>query len=291
MLKNKRKALEFAGCMILSAVLLFIIYNFIPIVYSTNDDRMIAEIVSGQFTGKPEAYGIQMTYGFTWFLSVLYKIAGSFNWYGIALIGAQIVSFGAILYRLQSFTEKWFQKIVMVLLAVGAFLAVWMKVYVQLTYTTPAAFVGLAAIFWYATSKTDWKNILMTGILANIAFSIRPNIFYMLIPATGLVYLWKLIGKKDLKKLTIGAPFVILAVTAVLFAVNAGAYAKTGWKEFYDFFDVRTNVYDYYDLLPYNEYQELYEPYGISEEEFNMMRVYNYTVLDDLPKEFFPEYL
>lgn len=291
MLKNKRKALEFAGCMILSAVLFFIIYKFIPIVYSTNDDRMIAEIVSGQFTGKPEAYGIQMTYGFTWFLSVLYKIAGSFNWYGIALIGAQIVSFGAILYRLQSFTEKWFQKIVMVLLAVGAFLAVWMKVYVQLTYTTTAAFVGLAAIFWYATSKTDWKNILMTGILANIAFSIRPNIFYMLIPATGLVYLWKLIGKKDLKKLTIGAPFVILAVTAVLFVVNAGAYAKTGWKEFYDFFDVRTNVYDYYDLLPYNEYPELYEPYGISEEEFNMMRVYNYTVLDDLPKEFFPEYL
>ena len=97
MLKNKRKALEFAGSMILSAVLFFIIYKFIPIVYSTNDDRMIAEIVSGQFTGKPEAYGIQMTYGFTWFLSVLYKIAGSFNWYGIALIGAQIVSFGAIL--------------------------------------------------------------------------------------------------------------------------------------------------------------------------------------------------
>ena len=35
----------------------------------------------------------------------------------------------------------------------------------------------------------------------------------------------------------------------------------------------------------------LYEKYGISEEEFNMMRVYNYTVLDDLPKEFFPEYI
>ena len=291
MLEKKSKILEFAGNMCLSAVLFLIIYKFIPIVYSTNDDRMIAELVSGQFTGSPESYGIQMTYGFTWFLSKLYKIAGSFNWYGIALIGAQMFSFGAILYRLQSFSKKWIQKLVMVLLAVGAFLAVWMKVYVQLTYTTTAAFVGLAAIFWYATSKTKWQNLLMVGILANLAFSIRPNIFYMLIPATGLVYLWKLIGKKDLKKMTIVAPFMILAVTAVLFVVNAGAYAKTGWKEFYDFFDVRTNVYDYYDLLPYGEYPELYEPYGISEEEFNMMRVYNYTVLDDLPKEFFPEYL
>ena len=291
MLQNKRKAAEFAGSMLLSAVLFLIIYKFIPIVYSTNDDRMIAEIVSGQFTGTPESYGIQMTYGFTWFLSKLYEITRSFNWYGILLIGAQIFSFGTILYRLQSFSEKWVNKLLLIVTAVAAFLAVWLKVYVQLTYTTTAAFVGLAAIFWYATSKSDWKNVLMVGILANIAFSIRPNIFYMLIPATGLVYLWKLIGKKDLKKLTIGAPFMILAVTAVLFVVNAAAYSKEGWKQFYDFFDVRTNVYDYYDLLPYNEYLELYEPYGISEEEFNMIRVYNYTVLDDLPKEFFPEYI
>lgn len=287
----QRKNFEFIGSMILSAALFLIIYKFIPIVYSTNDDRMIAEIVSGQFTGTPESYGIQMTYGFTWFLSKLYEITRSFNWYGIVLICAQIFSFGAILYRLQSFSEKWQKKLLLVLAVIGVYLAVWLKVYVQLTYTTTAAFVGLAAIFWYAASKTDWKNILMVGVLANIAFSIRPNIFYMLIPATGLIYLWKLIGKKDLKKLTIGAPFIILVVTACLFVINAAAYSKEGWKEFREFFDVRTNVYDYYDLLPYGEYPELYEPYGISEEEYNMMRVYNYTVLGDLPKEFFPEYL
>ena len=291
MLKKNRKMLEFAGSMFLSAVLFLIIYKFIPIVYSTNDDRMIAELVSGQFTGTPESYGIQMTFCFTWFLSKLYEITRALNWYGIVLIAVQMFSFGAILYRIQSFSEKWPGKLVLMIMAIGAFVGIWLKVYVQLTYTTTAAFVGMAAIFWYATSKTGWKNILMVGILANIAFCIRPNIFYMLIPATGLVYLWKLIGKKDLKKLTIGAPFMILAVTAVLFVINAAAYSKEGWKEFRDFFDVRTNVYDYYDLLPYEEYPELYEPYGISEEEFNMMRVYDYTVLGDLPKEFFPEYL
>ncbi|MBO5159238.1 MAG: hypothetical protein J6B94_06580 [Lachnospiraceae bacterium] len=291
MLKKNRKMLEFAGSMFLSAVLFLIIYKFIPIVYSTNDDRMIAELVSGQFTGTPESYGIQMTFCFTWFLSKLYEITRALNWYGIVLIAVQMFSFGAILYRIQSFSEKWPGKLVLMIMAIGAFVGIWLKVYVQLTYTTTAAFMGMAAIFWYATSETDWKNILMVGILANIAFCIRPNIFYMLIPATGLVYLWKLIGKKDLKKLTIGAPFMILAVTAVLFVINAAAYSKEGWKEFRDFFDVRTNVYDYYDLLPYEEYPELYEPYGISEEEFNMMRVYDYTVLGDLPKEFFPEYL
>ena len=291
MLQNKRKVLEFAGSMALSVIVFLIIYKFIPIVYSTNDDRMIAEIVSGQFTGKPESYGIQMTYGFTWFLSKLYEITRSFNWYGIVLIGVQIFSFGAILYRIQSFAKKWQGKIYILTAAILLYLGLWFKVYVQLTYTTTAAFVGMAAIFWYATSETNWKNVLMTVLLANIAFCIRPNIFYMFVPATGLVYLWKMFGKKDFKKLTIAAPFIVLAVTAVLFVINAAAYSKDGWKEFRDFFDMRTNVYDYYDLRPYGENPELYEPYGISEEEFNMMRVYNYTVLGDLPKEFFPEYL
>ena len=291
MLQNKRKVFEFAGSMALSVIVFLIIYKFIPIVYSTNDDRMIAEIVSGQFTGKPESYGIQMTYGFTWFLSKLYEITRSFNWYGIVLIGVQIFSFGSILYRIQSFAKKWQGKIYLLTAAILLYVGFWLKVYVQLTYTTTAAFVGMAAIFWYATLKTNWKNILMTVLLANIAFCIRPNIFYMFVPATGLVYLWKMFGKKDFEKLTIAAPFVVLAVTAVLFLINAAAYSKDGWKEFRDFFDVRTNVYDYYDLRPYGENPELYEPYGISEEEFNMMRVYNYTVLGDLPKEFFPEYL
>lgn len=291
MLQNKRKVFEFAGSMALSVIVFLIIYKFIPIVYSTNDDRMIAEIVSGQFTGKPESYGIQMTYGFTWFLSKLYEFTRSFNWYGIVLIAVQIFSFGTILYRIQSFAKKWQGKSYLLAAATLLYVGLWLKVYVQLTYTTTAAFVGMAAIFWYATSKTNWKNVLMTVVLANIAFCIRPNIFYMFVPATGLVYLWKMFGKKDFKKLTIAAPFAVLAVTAVLFVINVAAYSKEGWKEFRDFFDVRTNVYDYYDLRPYGENPELYEPYGISEEEFNMMRVYNYTVLGDLPKEFFPEYL
>ena len=197
MLKKNRKMLEFAGSMFLSAVLFLIIYKFIPIVYSTNDDRMIAEIVSGQFTGTPESYGIQMTYGFTWFLSRLYMVTRSLNWYGIVLIGLQIFAFGTVLYRLASFCGTWQKKIFALAAAMAVYLTLLLKVYVQMTYTTTAAFIGFAAIFWYATSKADCKNLLMTGLLANLAFSIRPNVFYMLLPATGLIYLWKLMGKRN----------------------------------------------------------------------------------------------
>ena len=125
MLENKRKTLEFFGSMILSAILFLFIYKFIPIVYSTNDDRMIAEIISGQFTGTPESYAIQMTYGFTWLLSKLYLLTRSLNWYAIALIFMQILSFGAVLYRLQSFTKDWKKKLLVVVTAMAVFVAVW----------------------------------------------------------------------------------------------------------------------------------------------------------------------
>lgn len=289
--QKRRRMIEFAGSLFLSLAAFLLIYKWIPIVYSTNDDRMIAEIVSGKFTGTPESYGIQMTYGYTWFLSQLYRLVGSWNWYGILLIGVQIFSFGAVLYRLQSFCQRFRDKVVLLFTAVGIYLAAYLKVYVQLTYTTTAAFVGFAAIFWYASSKTDWKNVLMTGLLANLAFCIRPNVFYLLLPATGLIYLWKLMDKKDHKKLKVTAPFLILTVTLALFLTDHVAYEKEGWKEFREFFQTRTDIYDYYDLLPFEEYPELYEPYGITKEEYNLLRIYDYTVLEDIPKEFFPEYL
>lgn len=291
MLQKQRKIIEFSGSMILSAVVFLLIYKFIPIVYATNDDRMIAEIISGQFSGTPEAYAIQMSYGFTWFLSKLYEVTNDLNWYGIALLGTQILSFGSMLYRLQSFGKKWTEKLCILAASIGLFLALWLKVYVQMTYTSTAAFVGLAAIFWYATSKTNWKNCLMAGILANLAFCIRPNVFYMLVPATGLVYLWKIFGKKEQTKLTIAAPFLILAVTAGLFFVNSVAYAKPEWKEFMAFFDDRTQIYDYYDLADFEDHPELYEPYGIDKTEYDMIRVYNYTTMGEEPKTFFPEYI
>ena len=267
-MKKNRKALEFIKSMLASAFLFLIIYKWIPIVYSTNDDRMIAEIISGQFTGTPEPYAIQMTYGFTWFLSKLYEITRKINWYGVVLILSQIFSFGGILYRLQSFTENIWKKALLWLTAMGVFIAIWLKVFVQMTYTSTAAFVGLAAIFWYAASETKWKNGLMVGILANLAFSIRPNVFYMLLPATGLVYLWKLFGKKELDINTITMPFAILAVTACLFIVHMTAYSQTEWKAFMEFFNDRTDIYDFYDLASYEERPELYEPYGIDKTEY-----------------------
>lgn len=290
-IQNKKKLWESAGSMLLAAFLFMIIYKFIPVVFSTNDDRMIAEIVSGQYTGTPESHGIQMTFGFTLFLSRLYMLMRGFHWYGIVLIAVQIFSLGAVLYRVQSIFASWRKKAFVLSVAVGAYLALWLNVYVQMTYTTTAAFAGFAAMLWYALSDSKGRNVLMTGLLANLAFSIRPNVFYMLLPATGIIYLWKLFGRKELSKGTVVGPFAILAVTVILFAVDAAGYSAPEWKEFRQFFDERTKIYDYYGWEDYDAHPELYELYGISEEEYNMLKVYDYSVLGNLPKEFFPQYI
>ncbi len=279
------------GCMLLAVLVFAGIYKFIPIVYFTNDDRMIMEIVSGQFTGNPESYAIQMTYGMTWFLSKLYEMTDAFNWYGIVMIGLQMFAFGSVLYRLQSLCVSINKKILILSASVLAYLMLWVNVFVQLTYTTTAAFVGAAAIFWYAMSKDNPKNVFTTGLLANLAFCVRPNVFYMLLPAAGILWLFKITEKRKKSWLVYAAPFMMLAVTACLFCVDYTANQRSDWKEFREFFDDRTQIYDYYDLLPYEEHPELYEPYGISEEEYNLIRIYDYTILGDIPKEFFPNYI
>ncbi|MGN0334203.1 MAG: hypothetical protein ACI4DV_00880 [Lachnospiraceae bacterium] len=291
MVQNKKKCVEFLGCMLLSVILFAVIYRFIPIVYSTNDDRMIMEFVSGQFTGRPESCAIQMTFGFTWFLSRLYRLSGALNWYGIVLIGLQIFSYGAVLYRLQSRGKDRKKKVLILAAALLIYAALWVKVFVQMTYTTTAAFVGAAALLWYALSEDAPKNVLMTGLLAGLAFSVRPNVFYMLIPSAGIIWIWKITEKKRKSGLVFAAPFLMLAVIGGLFAVDYTANHQEGWKEFRKFFDERTQIYDFYDLLSYEEHPELYEPSGVTEDEYNMLRIYDYTVLGDLPQKFFPEYI
>lgn len=288
---KKKSIWEFLFCMMISVLLFAVIYKCMPIIFSTNDDRMIMEIVSGKFSGKPESYGIQMTFGLTWLMSRLYAIAGNLQWYVIILMSAQIFSFGTILYRLQSFQKNTVRKIEVIALAILVYLVLWSDVFTAMTYTSTAGFVGLAALFWYGSSKTNWKNLLMTAFLANLSFSIRPNIFYMLLPLAGIIYLWKIIWKEKKRKLTIWAPFLMLSITAVLFMTDACAYSVDGWKEFRTFFDQRTTIYDYYHYLPYTENKELYDSCGITEEEFYMLKIYDYTLLGDLPKEFFPKYI
>lgn len=291
MFQNKKRLWEFMGCFLLAVLVFMGIYHWIPAVYSTNDDRMIMELVSGQYTGKPEAYAIQMTFGFTWFLSKLYEITNSLNWYGILLIGIQIFSMGAILYGLQKKRKSGKQKFLILAGWLLVYLILWLQVFVQLTYTTTAAFAGAAAIFLYGISEDSWKDILVIGILVVLSFSIRPNVFYLMLPAAGVIWLSKIIGRKEKKKLTIAVPFLLLSVIGCLFLTDHYANRQGEWKEFREFFDDRTKIYDYYDLLPYDEHPELYDPYHISEEEYHVIRIYDYTLLGNKTKNFFPKYI
>ena len=70
--------------------------------YDLNDDVLMKEILSGNYTGVPEGHNIQMLWLISAAISLLYRIVRIAPWYGIFLCTCQ---FGALLLLLnRSFT-------------------------------------------------------------------------------------------------------------------------------------------------------------------------------------------
>ena len=62
--------------------------------YDLNDDVLMKEILSGNYTGVPEGHNIQMLWLISAAISLLYRIIRIAPWYGIFLCACQ---FGALL--------------------------------------------------------------------------------------------------------------------------------------------------------------------------------------------------
>ena len=65
--------------------------------YDLNDDVLMKEILSGNYTGVPEGHNIQMLWLISAAISLLYRIVRIAPWYGIFLCACQ---FGALLLLL-----------------------------------------------------------------------------------------------------------------------------------------------------------------------------------------------
>ena len=79
---------------------------FFDFYYDLNDDVLIKDIVSGAYTGIPDAHSIQMLYPVSFIISLLYRILPALPWLGIFLCGAQGVCFYLIAKRSLFFVKR-----------------------------------------------------------------------------------------------------------------------------------------------------------------------------------------
>lgn len=253
-------------------------------IFTMNDDRMLMEFLSGRYLGYPEAHSIYMNYPFTLLIASLYKVLPNYNWYSIILISIMFLCVMLVYVRcFQKFVDnkKWimfFIPIPILLFALG-------QNFIALTYSTVAATVGVTTLFWYGTSKGTKTDIIISGVLAALTWCIRDELLIMILPAAGLIWLFRdvLQDKTTIKKII--TPMFVALCVGICILCDSIAYSSVEWKEFNEYNKkVRTEIYDYqgeYYLPKYDENKEFYDELEISNEERRMLIYSSFTFLQD----------
>lgn len=252
-----------------------------------NDDWGMYSTLSGAYLGYPEAHVLFFLYPLSWLLSKLYTLCSFIPWYGLFMHGVQIAGLYVIYQRSMQIWYRHncpdaFWKPALTIACI-LFLIVDLNVLSEAQYTTTAGVVAAAAIFCFITTRTNTStgSFLLHNIptfgLAWISYSMRQNIFYLMLPAAGMLWLAKWInayrnGYEKLARKLIGFALILAAGMGILYGLNAAAYSESEWKDFRRINHYRERVGDFYTWPEYEECADALLELGITEEEYAYRR-------------------
>lgn len=261
-------------------------------VLSLNDDRLIMEFLSGRYTGVPQGYGIHVKYPLSWLIAILYKMAPDYDWYGYTMLGLIALSVLLVGFRVERLTKEsenrrlWWIACVpaVALFAVGTQM-------ITITYSTVAAIMGAAILFLYGTSDGRKADVIVLGILSALTWCLRYHLFYMILPAAGLIWLYRdaFCKKPVLQKFAV--PTAVLLCVGGSMLLNHVMYSSPEWQEFEKFNNSRITIYDNpndYYFPPYEEKQQYYEDVGLKNVERRLLIYYGLLLgRDEIPTDTF----
>ncbi|MCX4338400.1 MAG: hypothetical protein OSJ72_02030 [Lachnospiraceae bacterium] len=255
----------------ISALLMAFFFDFY---FDINDDTLMRDIMSGIYSGTPDGHNMQTLYPLGAVIALCYQINGSFPWYGAFLFLCQFGCFFAVGVRLCTLidvagTRRKFAWKLLCLLGLVLFQwGMWLTHMVNVQYTiTSGMLVGTAVFLFLTMPRGTVKNVSEGGsetslvkdflvgslpslLLFLLAFQLRSEMALLVLPFLGLagVFCWwedrPVVTGKNLKKY--GGLFLLLLAGMGL-SLGADALAYGGeWKEFRQFFDDRTTIYDFY---------------------------------------------
>ena len=283
--------------------------------FDLNDDVLIRDILSGVYTGEPEALTAQLRWPLSALLAGLYRVLPGVPVFGAFLWLCQAGSIFLILKRsldavsgsaapgkiraagtfsVSGSLKKLCLSLLETLLIAACLL--YHLVFVQ--YTVTAGLLATAAIFTFLTVRereseravTFWLRCLPAALLFWLAFCLRSEMGLLLLPLAGVGGIWKWAARAMRGPVFTGrnaASFLglfglILAGVLACFGADRLACSDPEWQEFEALFDARTQVYDFYDasLRSFEENREFYEGLGLTETQCELLVNYNYGADD-----------
>lgn len=290
--KNSEQSISIsmiAAILVSTAVYALLVYLF-DFYYDLNDDILIADILSGTYSGVFEAHNIQMLYPIAWLYTKLYKVNPAFPWMGaseIAIMWFCMVLVFERTHRLISENVK--KKSLRIISIIGMYVCgilflfgtnLWEMVVLQ--YTVVCGVMAATAAYLVFTSEIfEVADNIPAIVLVVLAYNMRSEMLLLMCPflaAAGICkwisegFSWK-VNKKYF--LFLG---IIIAGMATSFVINERAYSSDEWSEFVDLFDARTQVYDFTGIPDYESNKAFYDSEYATKEDYDRMVDYNYAL-------------
>lgn len=242
--------------------------------FRSNDDAMLRNIVSGNYTGTPDAHLIYIMYPLGMLWKCLYTAFPAVAWYDLFMVGMHYLCWYMLLLRLgQQFITKR-GKALAVVLGLGTLVIIDLPYVVMHQYTVLAALLAVVAIFWLATAKNKsgkayWADRIVCIIFLTLCLWLRKQVFFMALPIGFFILLAELFAAKKgqagkaIRKIVVFLGCILL-IGAASFGVEKIAYSSSEWQAFNVYNEARTDIYDFYGVPSYQTYGTQYEQLGIS---------------------------
>ena len=292
--------------------------------YDLNDDVLIKDILSGVYSGTPDGHTMQLLYPLGALLALLYRglsipVFGAFLLFcqfgsiwavgyrsvvlvdeereardGVSLAsGMRSAASGAhpaepaVCSAWNTTAARLGVKGVLLFAEALFWFAAMGSHLVYLQYTVTAGMLAGAAIFWVVTAKG--KERFGGLLLYWLSFCLRPEMALLCLPLAGAggLCIWgreKQIFSKENLRHYLGLFAALVIGMGVFYGLDVLAYSDPDWKDFRQFFDERTTLYDYHlDFVEqYDENREAYEETGVSRTLQEMLKNYNFGAADEI---------
>lgn len=268
--------------------------------FDLNDDVLMKDILAGVYTGVPEGHNIQMLWPVSAFISFFYRIGRGLPWYGIFLCVCQFGSIGLIAHRSLQFCKSYVTKGLLLITEGLLVMGLLLEHLVSAQYTITCTLLAAAAAFLFVTTdstlpaKTFIRKNAGVILLVSVAFLIRSEMLALVLPlicGAGAVK-WGSEEKIFTKENAVKYLPVIGGILGGLFlgqAVHMIAYSSTEWKTFTEYFDNRTELYDFQILPEYEPHKEFYESIGLTESERELLDNYNFGLDEEIDEKLLGE--
>lgn len=259
------------------------LWKTLGICFETNDDKFIAEILSGAITGEPEEHAVYLNYFLSGFLALLYRITTSIPWYGIMLVLSHFLVYVTLMQSVWKWAETVWEHLVLAGIVCCYALA---NLYVTaaIQYTSTSAMLAMMGYVCLLLRKNQKDGLRFFVLFELLAFLLRSQAMLMIQPlgsavCAGFYLAEKGSGIKTRWKRICG---FVIAVGIVLVVGVVGqwlGYGGTEWKEYDRFNAARTEMFDYYGKPDYDEVKLILDKYGVTRTEY--LAFCNYVILDD----------